>query len=42
MENKDKYIINIAKLAETARENKWAFEYDADVDSLYWTKPVIS
>jgi hypothetical protein len=42
MENKDPYIINIAKLATTAKENKWAFEYDADVDSLYWSKPDIS
>lgn len=42
MENKDKYLINIAKLASTAKEHKWALEYDADVDSLYWSKPEIS
>ena len=42
MENPNKYLINISKLAETARNNKWAIEYDADVDSFYWTKPEIS
>ena len=42
MENPNKYLINISKLAEVARDNKWAIEYDADVDSFYWTKPEIS
>ena len=42
MDNPNKYLINISKLAETAKDNKWAIEYDADVDSFYWTKPKIS
>ncbi len=42
MENSNKYLINISKLAETAKNSKWAIEYDADVDSFYWTKPEIS
>ncbi|GEM_PF-1009111 len=42
MENSNKYLINISKLAETAKNNNWAIEYDADVDSFYWTKPEIS
>ena len=43
MENSNKnLLININRLANTAKEQKWAVEYDADLDSLYWTKPVIS
>lgn len=42
MENRDKYLINIANLAEIAKNNKWEIEYDSDSDSFYWTKPQIS
>ena len=42
MENRDKYLINIANLADIARNNKWEIEYDSDIDSFYWSKPQIS
>jgi hypothetical protein len=42
MQESNKYLVNIKNLADTAKQDNWAIEYDADVDSFYWTKPDIS
>ena len=34
MENRNKYLVNIANLADIAKNNKWQIEYDSDVDSI--------
>lgn len=43
MEKQDKHLLeSIANLATTAKVDGWKVEYDADLDSFYWTRPVIS
>ncbi len=42
MQESNKYLVNIKNLAETAKQDNWAIEYDADVDSFYWIRPDIS
>lgn len=42
MEREHEYLVNIKNLADTAKRDNWVVEYDADVDSFYWTRPEIS
>jgi|SRR3989344_8509148 len=34
--------LNISRIFELAQKDNWVVEYDASLDSFYWTKPKIS
>ena len=38
----NQHLLNIVNLAESAKRDKWTVDYDADLDSLYWTRPKLS
>src|SRR3989344_2414433 len=42
MEGSKNISLSISKIFDMAQREKWVVEYDASLDSFYWTKPQIS
>lgn len=42
MEGSKDISLSISKIFDMAQREKWVVEYDASLDSFYWTKPQIS